>query len=49
MILASEAMVKAHHLEVLGEIVAVGQGGVDPNFMGLGPVPAIKDVLNRAL
>lgn len=48
MILASEAMVKAHHLEVLGEIVAVGQGGVDPNFMGLGPVPAIKDVLNRA-
>ncbi|MDY0210030.1 MAG: acetyl-CoA C-acetyltransferase [Acholeplasma sp.] len=48
MILASEEMVKAYELEVLGEVIAVGQGGVDPNFMGLGPVPAIKDVLNRA-
>ncbi|MDX9807222.1 MAG: acetyl-CoA C-acetyltransferase [Acholeplasma sp.] len=48
MILASEAMVKAYNLPVLGEIVAVGQGGVDPNVMGLGPVPAIKDVLQRA-
>lgn len=47
-ILASEAMVKQHNLQVLGEIVAVGQGGVDPNLMGLGPVPAVKDVLNRA-
>ncbi|MCV2232319.1 acetyl-CoA C-acetyltransferase [Paracholeplasma manati] len=48
MILASEAMVKTYNLPVLGEIVAVGQGGVDPNVMGLGPVPAIKDVLQRA-
>lgn len=48
MILASEAMVKAYNLPVLGEIVAVGQGGVDPNVMGLGPVPAVKDVLQRA-
>lgn len=48
LILASEAMVKAHNLPVLGEVVAVGQGGVDPNVMGLGPVPAVKDVLNRA-
>ena len=48
LILASEAMVKQYDLPVLGEVVAVGQGGVDPNVMGLGPVPAIKDVLNRA-
>lgn len=48
LILASEAMVKQYHLPVLGEIVAVGQGGVDPNVMGLGPVPAVKDVLHRA-
>lgn len=47
-ILASEAMVKQYNLKVLGEVVAVGQGGVDPNFMGLGPVPAVKDALNRA-
>ena len=48
LILASEAMVKQYQLPVLGEIVAVGQGGVDPNVMGLGPVPAVKDVLHRA-
>lgn len=47
-ILASETMVKLYNLQVLGEVVAVGQGGVDPNLMGLGPVPAVKDVLNRA-
>lgn len=48
MILASEAMVKQYNLTVLGEIVAVGQAGVDPNFMGLGPVPAVTNVLNTA-
>lgn len=47
-ILASEEMVKKHNLEVIAELVAVGQGGIDPNFMGLGPVPAVKDVLDRA-
>ena len=48
LILASETMVKQYNLPVLGEVVAVGQGGVDPNVMGLGPVPAVKDVLQRA-
>lgn len=48
MILASEAMVKKYNLQVLGEILAVGQGGVDPNVMGLGPVPAVKHVLENA-
>jgi acetyl-CoA C-acetyltransferase len=48
MILASEAMVKKYNLAVLGEILAVGQGGVDPNVMGLGPVPAVKHVLENA-
>ena len=47
-ILASEAAVKAHNLKVICEIVAVGQGGVDPNFMGLGPVPAVSNVLRNA-
>lgn len=47
-ILASEEAVKENNLPVLAEIVGIGQGGVDPNFMGMGPVPAIRDVLNRA-
>ena len=47
-IVASEEMVKKHNLPVLCEIIGVGQGGVDPNFMGLGPVPAIRNVLKDA-
>lgn len=48
MILASEAYVKAHQLTPLAEVVAVGQGGVEPSLMGLGPTPAIKMALKAA-
>ncbi len=48
MMIASEKAVKEFNLTPLVEIVSVGQGGVDPSVMGLGPVPAIKDVLTRA-
>ncbi len=48
MILASEAYVKENHLTPIAEIVAVGQGGVEPTLMGLGPTPAIKQALSRA-
>lgn len=47
-IIASEEMVKKYNLPVLAEVFAVGQGGVDPNYMGLGPVPAIRNTLNAA-
>lgn len=47
-ILATEEAVAKYHLTPLAEIVAVGQGGVDPNYMGLGPVPAIRNVLKNA-
>ncbi|MDD3842823.1 MAG: acetyl-CoA C-acetyltransferase [Candidatus Izemoplasmatales bacterium] len=47
-IIASEAAVKEYQLPVIAEIIAVGQGGVDPNYMGLGPVPAIRNVLKNA-
>ncbi|MDD3129518.1 MAG: acetyl-CoA C-acetyltransferase [Candidatus Izemoplasmatales bacterium] len=45
-IIASEEAVKKYNLNVLAEIVAIGQGGVDPNYMGLGPVPAIRSLMN---
>ncbi|MGM0435995.1 MAG: acetyl-CoA C-acetyltransferase [Bacillota bacterium] len=45
--LASEAMVEKHNLTPLAEVVGVGQGGVDPNYMGLGPVPAIQKALEH--
>ncbi|MBU1145061.1 MAG: acetyl-CoA C-acetyltransferase [Firmicutes bacterium] len=47
-IIASEEMVKKYHLPVLAEIISIGQGGVDPNVMGLGPVPAISKSLKNA-
>ncbi len=47
-LVVSESFMKKHNLKPLVEIVAVGQAGVDPSVMGLGPVPAIAQVLSRA-
>lgn len=47
-VVASEDAVRKYGLKPLAEIVAVGQGGVDPAYMGLGPVPAIKNALREA-
>jgi acetyl-CoA C-acetyltransferase len=47
-ILASEDYVKKHGLIPLAEVIGIGQGGVDPKVMGLGPTPAIKHALNHA-
>lgn len=46
-IVASEKAVKEYNLPVLAEIVGVGQGGVDPQYMGLGPVAAVNNVLEN--
>jgi acetyl-CoA C-acetyltransferase len=35
-------------LQPLGRLVAYGHAGVDPKYMGIGPVPAIRNVLARA-
>ncbi|MBI9011374.1 MAG: acetyl-CoA C-acetyltransferase [Clostridiales bacterium] len=47
-VVASETYVKEHNLEPLAEIIGIGQGGVEPTLMGLGPVPAIKAALEQA-
>ncbi|MGL5778392.1 acetyl-CoA C-acetyltransferase [Cetobacterium sp.] len=47
-LLASEEAVKKYNLKPLAEIVGIGQGGVDPKIMGMGPVPAIKEALKMA-
>jgi len=47
-LLASEEAVKKYHLKPLAEVVGIGQGGVDPSVMGLGPTPAIRQALNHA-
>ena len=46
--LASEDYVKANNLTPLAEVIGIGQGGVDPSVMGLGPTPAIKQALAHA-
>ena len=47
-ILASGEAVKRLNLTPLARIVAAGHAGVDPRFMGIGPVPASRKALERA-
>lgn len=47
-ILASGQLAAAQQLPIMAEVIAVGQGGVDPSVMGIGPVPAIKKALEVA-
>ncbi|WP_423188725.1 acetyl-CoA C-acetyltransferase [Alkalibacterium sp. f15] len=47
-LIVGEEYMKANGLKPLVEIVAVGQGGVDPSVMGLGPTPAIKQAMKKA-
>lgn len=48
LVVASEEAVKQHRLTPLVEVIAIGQGGVEPEVMGLGPLPAVKQALSRA-
>ena len=48
MLVASEEAVKKYNLKPIAEIIGIGQGGVDPLVMGLGPVPAIRNALKNA-
>ncbi|WP_270301085.1 acetyl-CoA C-acetyltransferase [Terrisporobacter petrolearius] len=45
LLIASEKAIKEYNLTPMAEIVSVGQGGVDPSVMGLGPVPAINNAI----
>ncbi len=47
-IIASEQAVEQYDLKPLAEIIGIGQGGVDPLVMGLGPVPAVAAALKHA-
>ena len=46
-LIVSESYLKEHNLTPIAEIVSIGQGGVDPKIMGMGPVTAIQDALKR--
>lgn len=46
-LVASEKAVKEQGLTPIAEITSIGQGGVDPSIMGMGPVVAINDAMRR--
>lgn len=47
-VLMSEEKAREAGKTVLGTVVAYASGGVDPAFMGMGPVPAIQKALAKA-
>ncbi len=47
-LLMSKETAKALNLEPLGTIRSYAAGGVDPAFMGLGPIPAVRKALKKA-
>lgn len=47
-VLASGQAVEEKRLQPLAKIISYAAVGVDPNYMGIGPVPAIKRALVRA-
>lgn len=47
-LVVSEEFATKNNIKPLVEIIGVGQGGVDPSIMGLGPTPAIKQALAHA-
>jgi acetyl-CoA C-acetyltransferase len=48
MVITAEEFASTHGLKPLLRIKSVAQAGVDPNYMGLGPVPATKKALAAA-
>ncbi len=48
LILASKEKCEELGLKPLVKIIATGKGGVKPETMGYGPIPATKDVLKKA-
>jgi acetyl-CoA C-acetyltransferase len=47
LVLASEAKAQELGIEPLGAFVASAVAGVDPRVMGIGPVPAVRKLLDR--
>jgi len=48
LVLASEEKARELGIEPLGAFVASAVAGVDPRVMGIGPVPAVRKLLDRA-
>ena len=47
LVLATEQFAKTHGLQPLAKILGYSFSGVDPNVMGLGPIPAVQKLLEK--
>ncbi len=47
LLVASEAAIRQYNLRPLARIVGAATAGVDPGYMGIGPVPATQKLLSR--
>ena len=47
-LIASEEAIKRYNLTPLAEIIGLGQSGIEPSIMGLGPVKSIANALKSA-
>jgi len=47
-LLVSEELIKKHNFNPLVRVVSMAVAGVDPAYMGVGPVPAVQKALKRA-
>ncbi len=48
LVIAGDDAVKEHNLKPLGRIVSWAYAGVEPEIMGIGPVPATRQALKKA-
>ncbi len=48
MLVAERSVAEARGLEPMGRLAAYGVGAVEPGMFGLGPVPAVRQALQRA-
>ena len=47
-LIMSKEMAKSLNLEPMGIVRSFASGGVDPAYMGLGPIPAVRKALKKA-
>jgi acetyl-CoA acyltransferase len=47
-LMASDTFAKAHGLTPIARVRATAVAGVEPNFMGIGPIPATRKALEKA-
>ena len=47
MLVASDAAVKAQGLQPMAKVLGMATAGVEPRIMGIGPVPAVRKLLEK--